>query len=426
MIKPEPALPAKTKASFFYGYIIVGLIFIIQLAMVGSSATSGIFFKPLINEFGWSRALISGAFSFSRIMQGLSGIIMGGLNDRLGPRFVITICGFLAGAGFMLMSRTSAVWQLYLYYVVILGVGMGGVFAPQMSTIARWFTQRRNLMTGIVFIGGSLGGLLTPPAVNWLISTAGWQNSYLILGAVALVIIVLAAQFLRGDPYRGVRVTSAKNDKPEIREAEPIIILKSFSLKEAVSTRQFWIVTMAFFSSQFCLSTLMVHIVPHATDLGISSAAAANILAVLSAGFLFGCLAVGIGADRIGVRKVYVICLIPMLAILLLLLPVSEAWLIGLLVFIVSFGNGGNAPLVSTLCAELFGMRSHGLILGLSSLIGALGGALGPFIAGYVFDTNGNYQWAFIWCGALVVAGLVMAVLLRPIKAGTRDSPSPL
>jgi MFS family permease len=416
--------PQKQRTPFFYGYIIVGIVFIIQTIMFGSNSSSGVFFKPFINEFGWSRALISGAFSFTRLVQGLSGIVMGHLNDRLGPRVVITICGILVGAGFLLMSLTHTVWQLYLFYVVILGIGMGGVYAPQMSTIAKWFTQRRNLMTGIAFAGGSLGGLLLPPAVNWLISTTSWRETYIILGALALVIIVIGAQFLRGSPHQMGQVPYGEQKRPAGQEHQPNSIVEGFSLKEAVSTRQFWIVIIMSFCNIFCLMTIMVHIVPHATDLGISPSEAANVLAVLSAGLLTGSFVVGLFADRIGARKAFVMCFIPMLAVLLLLLPVTKAWMLALIVFVMAFGNGGAAALMSSIFAELFGMRSHGLILGFSNLLSTLGAALGPFIAGYIFDTRSSYQWAFLICGVLVVAGLAITTLLKPIIKQIRHSPS--
>lgn len=424
MIINEINHPAKKRTPFFYGYIVVAVIFIIQMVMAGSSVTFGVFFKPMINEFGWSRALISGAYSFSRIIAGLSGIIMGGLNDRFGPRAVITICGFLLGAGFLLMSLTNAVWQLYLFYIVIVGMGMGGVIAPQFSTVAKWFNQRRNLMTGIIFAGGSLGALILTPVANWLISTTGWRNSFIVLGIIALVIIVLCAQFLRGDPYQIGHVPYGEHKSLEPQEHNRNLNVEGFSLKEAIYTRQFWIVIIMAFCNSYCLGTIMVHIVPHAIDLGISATAAANILAVLSAGLLVGSFVMGINADRIGIIKAFVICFIPMLAVLLLLLPITEAWMIGLLMFIMACGNGGGSALVSNMFAELFGMRSHGLILGFNSLISALGGAVGPFIAGYIFDTSGKYKWAFLLCGALIVVGLAIATLIRPITQQIRNSTS--
>jgi MFS family permease len=197
--------------------------------------------------------------------------------------------------------------------------------------------------------------------------------------------------------------------------------MEGFSLKEAIHTGQFWIVTIMSFCNMFCLNSITVHIVPHATDLGISAAAAANVLAVVGAGLLIGSFVVGISADRIGTRKAFVFCFIPMLAILLLLLPITEAWMIGLFAFVMAFGNGGAATLMSSILSELFGMRLNGLILGFMSLMIALGAALGPFIMGYMFDINGNYQWAFLLCGALVVAALAMSSLLKPIIKQVRE-----
>ena len=144
MLNQDTKQPIKTKPRFFYGYTVVAAAFILQMVMFGPRSSFGIFFKPLISEFGWTRTLISGTFSISSIMQGLSGIIMGGLNDRLGPRMVMTLCGFLVGLGYLLMSQVYTTWQLYLFYVVIIGPGMGGLFVSLLSTIAKWFMERRS------------------------------------------------------------------------------------------------------------------------------------------------------------------------------------------------------------------------------------------------------------------------------------------
>ena len=127
---------------------------------------------------------------------------MGRLNDKLGPRLVMTICGIFLGLGVLLMSQVGGVWQLYLFYGVIIGIGMGGAFVALLSTVARWFVKRRGMMTGIVIAGVGLGQFIVPPIANWLISIYDWRMSYVILGSVVLVIGVLAAQFLRRDPAK--------------------------------------------------------------------------------------------------------------------------------------------------------------------------------------------------------------------------------
>ena len=133
----------RTEPGFFYGYIVVVAALSIMVAIWGTYYSFGVFFKPMLTEFGWSSAMTSGALSLSMIFYGLLGIVMGGLTDRFGPRIVMTFCGFLMGLGYLLMSQISAAWQLYLFYVVILGTGLSGAFVPLTSTVGRWFVKNR-------------------------------------------------------------------------------------------------------------------------------------------------------------------------------------------------------------------------------------------------------------------------------------------
>jgi MFS family permease len=160
----------------------------------------GVFFNPLLDEFSWTSAMTSGAFSLSMIIYGVLGIAVGALNDRFGPRIVVTFCGFLLGIGYLLMSQVNTLWQLYLFLGVIVGIGMSGVWVPQLSTVARWFVKRRTLMTGIVIAGAGIGQLIGPPVITRLISIYDWRLTFIILGGVVLVAMVLAAQFLKRDP----------------------------------------------------------------------------------------------------------------------------------------------------------------------------------------------------------------------------------
>jgi MFS family permease len=126
-----------TKPRFFYGYIVVLVGFFAIAIIQGTLNTFGVFFKPLLADFGWTRATTSGAFSLAMIFNGLLAIVMGRLTDRYGPRIVLTLCGFFLGSGYMLMSRITAIWQLYLFYGVIIGTGMGGSFVPLISIVVR-------------------------------------------------------------------------------------------------------------------------------------------------------------------------------------------------------------------------------------------------------------------------------------------------
>jgi len=261
---------------FFYGYIVVVAALCIMTVVWGTYHAFGIFFKPVLTEFGWTRAMTSGAFSLSMIMHGLLGIVMGRLTDRFGPRVVIALCGLLLGLGYLLMSQISDVWQLYLFYGMIIGIGMGGAFVPLVSTVARWFVARRSMMTGIIIAGFGIGGLIIPPVAGYLISIYGWRISYIILGSLILVVVVLAAQFLKRDPTKMGQLPYGDNKRGE---DELKFGTEGFSIKEAFYTRQLWIAFTMLFCFGFCAYSITVHIVPHAIDLGISATGATGILA---------------------------------------------------------------------------------------------------------------------------------------------------
>jgi len=404
---------------FFYGYIVVAATLCIMVAAWGTYFSFGVFLKPVLTEFGWTRATCSGALSLATIMHGLLGIIMGRLTDRLGPRIVMTFCGFFLGLGYLLMSQIGTVWQLYLCYGIVVGVGMGGAIVPLLSTVARWFVKRRSMMTGIVLTGTGIGTLIGPPLANWLISTYGWRTSYIIQGSIVLVVVVLAAQFLRRDPTRMGQVPYGEKEGGEQG-------LKSgaegFSLKEAVYTRQFWLFIAMSFSFTFCTFTVMVHIPPHATDLGISTASAANILATVGGLTIVGRVVLGGVADRIGNRQVFIFAFSLMAATLFCLVPATEIWMLYLFAIAYGFTSAGPGTTSSPLVAGLFGLSSHGLILGVTGLGNTIGGALGPFLAGYIFDVTGSYQVAFLICAAISIVGLVSTVGLRPITGKRRQN----
>ncbi|MFC1964404.1 MFS transporter [Chloroflexota bacterium] len=405
--------PSKTEPRLFYGYIVVITSLSSMVAMWGIYQAFGIFFKPLLTEFGWTRAMTAGAFSLSMVLQGSMGIVMGRLNDRFGPRVVMTICGFLLGLGYWLMSQVSTIWQMYLFYGVIIGIGMGGSWVPLTSTVARWFVARRSMMTGVVLTGVGIGGLIGPPLANWLISIYDWRISYIMMGSLVLVVVVLCAQFLKRDPAKvGQSPYSESKEKEQGLKSET----EGLSLGEAFQTRQFWQAFTMFFGLGFGVFTIIVHIVPHAIDLGISGGNAANILATISGLGILGMIFLGNIADRIGNRKVFILGLFLMALTLFWLLSAVNMWMLYLFAVVFGFVNAGCGASESPLVAKLFGMKSHGLIYGAVTFGFAIGGAIGPVITGYIFDIMQSYKAAFLVAAALFVISLILAILLKPLR----------
>jgi MFS family permease len=412
---PLQQVPQSPRARpLFYGYIVVGAALLIMAITYGAYNLFGVFFEPLLADFNWTRATISGALSLSWIMQGLLSIIMGRLTDRVGPRVVLTICGLLIGLGYLLMSQIGAVWQLYLFYGVIIGGGMGGSWVPIVSTIARWFVKRRNLMTGIVLTGVSIGTLISPPVASRLISAYNWPTSYVMMGSIVLVAVISIAQLLRRDPTQTKQrpYGESKEEKQEL-----VLETHAFSLREAVHTQQFWLASGMLFCFGFSVYTIVAHIVLHAIGLGMSSTSAPNILATIGGLSLVSRIVLGSAADRFGNRQVFIIGFILMAAALFWLVPTKEVWGLYLFAAVFGFGFGGCATSESPLVAGLFGLSSHGLILGVMNLFGfTFGAAIGPFVAGHIFDMTSSYQLAFIVSAAVSVVGLILTVLLSPTE----------
>jgi len=403
-------LAENRKPLFFYGYIVVLVAFCIYLVADGTFYSFGVFFEPILTDFGWTRAATSGAYSLCMILIGLMSIVMGRLNDRFGPRILLTGCGVFLGLGYLLMSQISAMWQLYVSFGLLIGIGVSAFLVPLQSTVARWFVKRRGLMTGISIAGVGLGTIIMPLLASRLISIYGWRTSYFIVGIIALVLITLAAQFLKRDPGQ---IGLSPYGEDEAKGEHSDIQAEGLSLREAIHTRQLWLLCALCFCYYMCVATIMVHIVIHATGLGISALSAANILAIIGGTSIAGRVIIGSAADRIGNKVTLIICFILMSIALVWLMAIQEVWMFYLFAAIFGIGYGGVTALKSPVTAELFGLRSHGVILGVTTLSDCIGGVIGPVLAGGIFDITDSYQWAFLACAILAILGIILASALK-------------
>jgi MFS family permease len=423
MSNPAMHESSSDRPGVFYGYVIVAagcfsmaLIFSVHYAF-------GVFFKPLSASFGWTRAMTAGAFSLVWITQGLLSIVMGGLNDKFGPRVVLTIGALLIGGGYLLTSQTHSILEFYVYYGILVGAGLGSTFVPLTSTTARWFVKRRGVMTGIVASGVGVGALVGPPVANWLIANYNWRVSYHFMGVIVLVGVLVTAQFLRRDPAQmGTRPYGAgEGDRLYVK-----VGAYGLSLREAAKTWQFWIVSLIFFFYGYTWTAILLHLAPHATDLGISASNAANMISVLGGASILGKVLLGVMADKIGNKKVYLLSFAMMVISLLRLTTITRAGTFDLFALFFGFAYGGLATANSPLVAWLFGMRKHGLIYGICFNGFTIGCAAGPVLSGHIFDVTHSYRLAFFLCSASALAGLLLTLLLKPALLPETLLPTPV
>ncbi|MFC1532844.1 MFS transporter [Thermodesulfobacteriota bacterium] len=404
---------AESETGFFYGYFVIMASFSIMFVMWGVHFAFGVFFKPMLSDFGWTRAMTSGAYSLCTLMNGFLAIVMGGLTDKLGPRLVMTFCGIFLGLGYYMMSRLGTIWQLYLFYGVIIGIGMGGGFIPLVSTVVRWFVDRRGVMTGIVTASTGAGALIGPPVANLLIYKFSWRISFLVLGGIAFAVIVLSAQLLRRDP---AQVGQRPYGENRADKNETGLNGEGLSLMEALFTGRFWIFFFTSFCYGFCVFSIMVHLVPHAIELGFSSTRAANMMATIGATGIIGKVLLGRMGDIWGSRQLMMFSFILMAITLFWLMTVKNFWILHLIVGGFGFAYGGCAVSQSPIVAMLFGLRAHGLIFGIFGVGVSIGGAIGPFLMGYVFDVTESYQLAFLVGTVISSAGFILSAVLKSIR----------
>lgn len=409
-----PALESSVKTPIYYGYHVVSASFVIQAVTIGGLFAYGVLFKELEAEFGWSRATIAAASSVSIVVMGFMAVIAGRMNDRIGPRWLLSASAVFYGLGFLLLSKLEAIWQLYLFYGLLIGIGLSTHDVVTLSTVARWFTRRRGLLSGIVKVGTGCGQLLVPLAVVALVAGFGWRTACVVFGSAALVVLAAAAQFMRRDPESmGLHADGVAPRGPDTNSG--------FSPPEphtgsATRSPLLWILCSSQFLVFYCLVTVTVHVVPHAIDLGAPRATAAGVLSVMGGISVLGRLAIGGAIDRIGGRRALIACYSVLLASLVWLQFATAPWMLFAFAAVYGIAHGGFFTVMSPTVAEFFGTRVHGALFGTVLLLGSIGGAIGPVLAGAVFDATGSYRIAFGVLLGMAVAGLVLVSQLPPMR----------
>lgn len=406
-----------TQSRFFYGYVILGICFLITMAIMGMVTSFGIFFTPLIEEMGWSRTATSAAFSLNAIMAGIFGIIGGFVNDRLGPRVVLPILCIITAAGYYLVSQMNTVWQFYLFFGLIVGLG-SNVYVPAMSTVARWFTGRRSLMSGIAFSGSGFGLVILPLFINWIIGAYDWRFSLVIISIIIMVISILAIIFLKADPYKiGLVPYGSDTAANENRHTD----VASLTLRDAIRTKPFWLLVLSLFCYGFCFVAFQAHLAVHSNDVGISATGAALILTVMGAATIVGQIGIGGIGDKVGYKRAYIAGLFCIILAVLTILFARDLWLFIVFASLLGLAFGNCSTQESPLVAWLFGLSSHGTLLGVAAFSWTFGGSVGPLIFGAIYDAQGDYRYAFWVAGIISIIAVILSFFL---KRAVKDSPS--
>lgn len=397
----------------FYGWWMVASGFGLEL-LIGALMfhAYGAYAVLLRDEFGWSRTMLSAAFSMARAESGILGPIQGWLTDRFGPRALIRVGMVVFGIGFLLFSRIDGPVAFFLtFFMMAVGTSLGG-YLPISVAIVTWFRRRRSLALSISGMGMALGGLLTPLVVASL-SRFGWRWTAFASGILVLALALPLAQLMRHPPER-YGLTPDGEPRPPAGAAVRPLDTRSYTAREAMATRAFWYISLGHAAALLVVSAVMVHMVFHVTErLGYSLQQAGAVVALLTVMQLTGQLSGGWLGDRFSKRWICAGCMLGHAAALMILGLATAFWMVLLFAVLHGLSWGMRGPLMAAIRADYFGSGSFGMISGVSSMVIMFGMMLGPLVAGILADRTGSYVPGFSVLAAFAAAGSVAFVRAR-------------
>ena len=392
----------------FYGWwIVLGASGVQWLAAVLWMQSYGVYMVFLLEDFGWSKALVAGAFALTRIESGLLGPAQGWLVDRFGTRRILTVGTVLFGVGFMLFSRVETLLEFYLCFALIaLGSSLGG-FATLMVSLVSWFSRHRAKAVALSQLGFSIGGL-SVPLVILALEAFGWRTTALGSGVLVLVLGLPLVQIIRHrpQPYGEVPDGAAAPDNAATADNAAVpahaSVARDFTAREAMRTPAFWLISVGHALALLTVSAVMVHLVAHLSEgLDYSLAQAGGVVALLTGFQMLGQLCGGYLGDRFDKRIICAVCMVAHAGGLLLVTHATTFAMVFGFTLLHGLGWGTRGPLMVALRADYFGPGSFGTIRGFSSLIVMLGMSSGPIFAGVMADLQGDYK-----LGLSIIAGL--------------------
>lgn len=405
----------------FYGWWIIALLFFAG-AFAGATVWYGFtaFFDPLMNEFGWSYTTISLAASLRGTEVALVDVFAGFLLDRFGSRRIILTASILMCLGFLMLSQVHSLTTFYLSFVLIScgATGFGGLVCAWI--VSRWFSKRLGLALGITTAGYGAAGFAVP-AIVYLLDLLGFRLVFIIFGALALVIGVLLTYFVRDRPEEigygpdGVPLDEGQHtaELGNTQTAKSIFPARDHTFKKAISRLPFWTITYVNVVTIFSVFMVTTHVMPYLEHLNYSRYTASIVAMMLSVLSIVGRLGAGWASDYLNHKLTLVLLLIGQLAGVVLFLNARLPFALIPSVVLFSVSYGGIFVLRPLILGDYYGRTHIGSIMGLCFGLGAIGSVCGPPLAGWMFDTTGSYDLAWIISSVLLLIGIPLVLLTK-------------
>jgi len=390
-------------------------------------------FKPISEELGFSRAETSVASSIGRLEGGIESPLTGWITDRWGARWVILLGVFLISLSLILMKYINSLWGYWIVWGILLGTGCNiALTLPMDTTLSNWFVKKRGLALSVKWVFSGLSGVLVMPLIAYLITIEGWRDTCFIGGVVMAIVGLPIAWFLikpHRPEYYGLLPDGAKIAEEvavsqekmlehgakyaaEVKEVE-------FTLRQAIKTRAFWLLFLVQSIPSLIGPVMTLHCIPFLTDRGIDEKVAAAIMAMMIFFSLPTRFLGGVIADRLDIRHLRFIKTVAYIlqgigVVIFLYYPTITVIYIWFILY--GLGQGLTITISPLMRARFFGRKAFGSIQGIAAMLMTPIGVAAPIYAGWIYDTTGSYEIAFIQFAVLLGVATVLSLFLLPPK----------
>lgn len=383
----------------FRGWQVVAAAFAVLFLSYGLQFSYGVFVGGMAADLGWSRAETALPYSIYVFVYSALSAATGRATDRFGPRPVIATGAVLLGLGWGTSALVTRPWELGVTLGIVAALGMSVAWVPCNATVSRWFTRRRGTAVAIASSGGSLGNLIVPPLAAALAGGWGWRASLATLALSSATLMLVAARFMIRDPES---VGLCPDGEPP--PADTPLAVPGLRLEEVWRTASFQLIVAIYLLTWVPVFVPFVHAAAYAEDLGLGKVAAASVIGVIGIGGIAGRLASGIVSDRIGRLPSLLVVFALQVVAFLAFAGANGIGILWLAAAIFGFSYGGGVTLLPPLCGDLFGRAHVAAIVGAIFAVAGAPAAIGPYVAGWLYDVSGSYGAAFL-CSAASNAG---------------------
>lgn len=408
-------------------YGLVALAFLHIGVGRGLHGTFGVFFVAMLDAFGWSRATTAGAISLAIVFEGLCLPWAGGLIDRIGGRKTLISGGLVLGLGLLCASTISSLWQFYFWIGIVSAVGIALIgMVPHVAIIAREFPQRRGTALGIAWAGGGLGIVLLVPVAQLMVDKWGWSMAYIGLAAITSLLVIPPVQLFLPASSSAKSAEASPPKKPSGAETAAD---GDWTVKRALTNSAFWMLFIARTLASMGNQVIVTHQIAHAIDVGYAKVFAASIFGLMGVISIGGRILFGYLADVMNRQMVFAwVQIISALGIfaLLAMQDASTPWLLYIYAVCYGLGQGSRALVLSAISADIFHGKHFGAIFGYFTFSIGLGGAVGAWLGGFLFDVTGSYSvpfWVSLAC--LIISVFIVWASGRAVQAKTETRGNP-